>query len=1037
MKDYLLIFPTVFYHKVPTLNVCILAIQSITLALILTAYIPETNAYQVLKSRNVGIEDGLSQISVTSMVQDQNGNLWLGTQAGVDKFNGYDFVNLTKLAHLKNQLSGNLIYDLALDPISHNLWIATIGGLDKLNAQTSQLENISLPLPKGVNSNLIVRKILFTSSGMQWIGTNHGVYFKHPQDDEFALLSQSEIKINATDLLLNKDGMLIVATKSGLRRYDLNQNKWLSTLLPKNEITSITIDNKGRLWTGTNSHGVFVLSFNNDNVLTSTVNISVNDGLLSSLVNDLIQLKDMSMWIATAKGINVFEIHNDSNSYDSSTNDTFSVKQSAQLESNQNVISILEGTDGTVFYGTFESGLNIINPRQLIFDRAVIADATAVYDVEIINDTHIVVSTNKGLWQLDKHLNVVTPYNFLRTKDLDISYYTVTSMLYSKAENVTYLASKAGLGSIDHVSNTIKIYDLEDLNIYTLANANNGNIWLGTYDKGLMLYDPRQKSVLATYEMPLISTIATRDESVLVATIDGLYVLDLPSNTIKSYKKNNNQDKAVSDLSKDEDTNSWPDAKVITWISELSKTEVNNNEPAKFLLGTLGGGLILMSFDDSATPTFTTLFKDTKLASLSVGATIEDINGDIWVSTNNSLAKIDANLKNITFFDKHSGVNPSGYFIGAQASDSNGRIFFPGVAGLTYFHPNDIQKPEKKTKLQITKISTIKRSDPSTPNENSHAKTTLLKAPNSVELFADVILVSVHFAAIEYTGPEKIAYAYRLLGFDDRWQTLNPGERSVTFTNLSAGQYQLQLKSTNRYDDWSDSQLELNINVIPPWWQTKYFIAFFSLACILLIYLVFRWRTYHLKQQSEHLAHIIAEKTNELAAANKQLSKLVTLDPLTGILNRRGFNDAAKREFAKFKRSQQTFSIVLIDIDFFKLVNDSHGHEIGDCVLKKMAQLIQKHLRSLDIFSRWGGEEFIILMPNTPLSVSAEVSEKLREFISDTTFDIGNTAISLTITSGIAQVNEYDTLEDTVRRADKCLYQGKRLGRNMVVTETL
>ena len=130
----------------------------------------------------------------------------------------------------------------------------------------------------------------------------------------------------------------------------------------------------------------------------------------------------------------------------------------------------------------------------------------------------------------------------------------------------------------------------------------------------------------------------------------------------------------------------------------------------------------------------------------------------------------------------------------------------------------------------------------------------------------------------------------------------------------------------------------------------------------------------------------------------------------------------------RFTRGQDIFSIVLLDIDFFKKVNDNHGHNIGDDVLKSMSALILENLRTVDVFARWGGEEFIILLPSTNADKARLVAEKIRSLVEE--FDF-NEAGNITISLGVAQISSDSlSIEKAVDMADQALYISKRTGRN-------
>ncbi|MFA9374777.1 MAG: diguanylate cyclase, partial [Poseidonibacter sp.] len=166
--------------------------------------------------------------------------------------------------------------------------------------------------------------------------------------------------------------------------------------------------------------------------------------------------------------------------------------------------------------------------------------------------------------------------------------------------------------------------------------------------------------------------------------------------------------------------------------------------------------------------------------------------------------------------------------------------------------------------------------------------------------------------------------------------------------------------------------------------------------------------------------------------AKKELEKLASIDQLTGIYNRRMIEEFLQVEIDIAKRHEYDLSLIMIDIDFFKTVNDNHGHPIGDEVLNQIAKVISNNLRKSDIFGRYGGEEFLIICVETNANDAFTLSEKLRLAVGSHKFDdIGYKTISL----GVTNLKIADTLETLVKRADLALYKAKEEGRNKTVIE--
>jgi diguanylate cyclase (GGDEF)-like protein len=166
--------------------------------------------------------------------------------------------------------------------------------------------------------------------------------------------------------------------------------------------------------------------------------------------------------------------------------------------------------------------------------------------------------------------------------------------------------------------------------------------------------------------------------------------------------------------------------------------------------------------------------------------------------------------------------------------------------------------------------------------------------------------------------------------------------------------------------------------------------------------------------------------------AEKRLLAAATTDPLTGLANRSQFHLRAVTELNRARRRGEPVAVVLADVDHFKRINDEFGHEAGDRVLVRLAALLRDCLREVDVLARWGGEEFLALLPASDSGSAADVAERLRQAVAAVRIDLGGRTVQLTMSFGIAQVLDHHDLQQATARADQALYDSKRAGRNRV-----
>jgi len=181
--------------------------------------------------------------------------------------------------------------------------------------------------------------------------------------------------------------------------------------------------------------------------------------------------------------------------------------------------------------------------------------------------------------------------------------------------------------------------------------------------------------------------------------------------------------------------------------------------------------------------------------------------------------------------------------------------------------------------------------------------------------------------------------------------------------------------------------------------------------------------------------HLALQKAHrDLKAANEELTRLATTDFLTGVWNRRRFMELGEAEVARVRRSGRSFGMAMMDVDHFKSVNDTHGHDAGDNVLRTLAEACVDRLRNVDIVGRMGGEEFALILPETDPQGAMLTVERLREYLGELAIPIDSGALTVTVSIGVTTVKDpSDTIEAALKRADEALYQAKGSGRNKTV----
>lgn len=304
------------------------------------------------------------------------------------------------------------------------------------------------------------------------------------------------------------------------------------------------------------------------------------------------------------------------------------------------------------------------------------------------------------------------------------------------------------------------------------------------------------------------------------------------------------------------------------------------------------------------------------------------------------------------------------------------------------------------------------------------------------------------FAGLTFLAEGNLHFEVRMDGLEDAWHGTDSGE--ARYPALAAGEYALRVRSRVGDGPWGPDAV-FPFTVLPPWWQAWWFRILAGLAFIGLIFGVIRWRMASLRHHNQELAALVHQRTEELETANEALKAQSLTDSLTGLKNRRYLGATMPEDVAQVRRVHRELNakrrerihnnvdlaLVMVDLDHFKQVNDTHGHGAGDHVLKQVAEILQGATRDTDTVVRWGGEEFLIVARNAARRDAVVLVERIRARVEAHAFDLGDgVTIRKTCSIGFALMPflcaepEFMGWEEVVDVADHCLYVAKRSGRN-------
>ena len=413
----------------------------------------------------------------------------------------------------------------------------------------------------------------------------------------------------------------------------------------------------------------------------------------------------------------------------------------------------------------------------------------------------------------------------------------------------------------------------------------------------------------------------------------------------------------------------------------------------------------------------------------------EDSHGNLWLGSNDGLTLYNIETGNSLIFDLNDNLQGREFHVGSLLSLKDQSILMGGINGFNRFYPSDM--------VENTSFPTIVLTDFLVKGERRDFDVST-EYIEEIELNYRENFFTFEFKALDYTASSKNSYAYKLEGVDDNWIYID--DRShVSYTNIEGGEYTFRVKSVNGDQNWSKEELVVQVRIDSPPWRRWW--AYFSYISLILTFatVVLSWRLKQHKNEIirnkmfvEKLEEKVLERTIELKLVNKKLERLSSLDDLTSLYNRRYFEERYSSEWSRLQRVNLPLSVLMCDIDHFKLYNDYYGHQAGDRCIKKVAGIITEQcVRPTDIAVRYGGEEFLIVLPQTDEIGAMKVANAIRASINEESIkhEYSSTSSHITISIGVSTDIPQSDIDPKIliEKADKALYECKNNGRDQIV----
>lgn len=984
--------------------------------ILLTSSVFSTRASAQLQFRHITPENGLPHNFIQDIIQDRDGFIWLATAAGLSRYDGLEFTTYTS-GQKKTDLHGNYIVALLQDK-SGQIWVGTkSNGLSRLDTTTKSFTHFvhDPTAPKTLSSNSISHKALYEDiHGTIWVGTNHGgLDAINPETGQVTRYSEkltAYSNLGITRVLSiagipgdNTGRFLFVGTNKGLVQLDLQQEEVrhfsLKSANTEDDIpvNTLLVESRRAVWAGT-TQGLIALDSTTGVHIGIVHNPNNSTSLSHNIITDIQRDENSTLWIATeGGGLNNIDLA--TRTITRYTNDG---ANDLSLASNQISCLLIDRT-GALWIGAHGFGIDYLDPQLqkfTVYRPSAHADgalsSALTLDIFIENDNRIWLGTGGGLNSFSPKSQTFTTYN------VPASNFVHNVFIDSRGDHWVGTWG-AGVYRFDPATKEFTPFSLKGMAInrcFSFFEDSKGQLWIGTGMQGLYVVSPERTSFRQYSSSPdnpsslsdnLVHRVVEDSKgNIWVATLNGLNRYRENSGDFIRYLHDPNDQNSLSDNSV---KNILEDSDGTLWLT--TDSGLNRFDPVK--------------------GSFTAYFKVDGLPHNRVDSIIEDNDGIFWIGTPNGMSRFDPSTETFINFNHLDGLQGNIFNLVAK-KDNSGRLYFSGVTGLQVFDPDVIIPNHHEPPMAFLSYMVSENVIDQPPE-------------HEMVLGSDQNSLGFKYAALNYTQPTKNRYSYKLEGFDQEWHITK--ERRIRYTNLDPGRYLFRVKGSNNDGIWNDEGITVQVRVLPAWWETNVFRI--GIACLVLLtfWQLQRWRIRFIKVRNTQLESMVAARTAELENANAQLQTLAQTDALTQVSNRLKVDKVLEREVGRFQRYGNCFSVILIDLDHFKQVNDTYGHHVGDDVLKTVAHLLDNNTRTVDTVGRWGGEEFIVICPETPLDKAKNKAEQLRQLLTNHNFP---TTGQQTASFGVGTFTQDDTLTTFFVRIDNALYSAKEDGRNRVVT---
>jgi ligand-binding sensor domain-containing protein/signal transduction histidine kinase len=810
---------------------------------------------RTLRFERVGLEQGLSQESVLNVLQDKQGFIWFGTQAGLNRFDGYRMTPFRNDPDNAGSLPDNYV-TVSYEDDEGRLWFGTKGGLARFDSATQKFVR---HIPDGAGPGAAVRGVTALApdgKGGLWLGSGAGlrhfdpasgrfVQMRHDDDDPASLVDD-----RVAALAVDGAGALWVGTANGIDKLEAGANSFRHLRVEpthdarRNNILSLSMGPRETLWVGT-AAGLEAWRVGGDTPRRR--HIGEGDGVGDVRVLSLYHDAGANLWVGTdLDGLKWL---------DPATGKFVSYRNQGldrhSLSDNQ-VSSIRVDRTGTLWVGTLSGGANRVDLASGGFIRfkhtpgdAGGPGANKVRAIENAGDGWLWLgTTGGGLARFDPASGRSEHFRHDPARRDSVPDDVVTSL--ASAAGGLWVGTGAGLAWHDRTGGRFKLVPLgADPNanyVQALRLGRDGTLWIVTRNGLFALppggaplrswrHDPDDPASLGdNYGFALLED---RQGTIWIGTDSGLDRFDRASGKFTHFRPD------------PRDPDSLRHGRVYC-LFESSRGEL--------WVGTAGGLHRMVRKGDGA-PYFRLMRISDAHLSLPIGAVLEDGAGMLWASSTSGISRLDPVSGRHKAYTAEDGLVDGSFFVGAGWASPRGEMYFGGMNGMTGFVPSEVRDNPYPPTVLITDFSVFNRTRPLGGPGHEAQEITLS--------YRDAVF-SLEFAALHFADPHANRYTYRLEGFDQRWVETDASKRFATYTNLDPGRYVFHVRASNKDGVWSEAPATLAITITPPFWKTWWFRLLGAGLVLGCAYGGYRLRVHALVQHKNRLERQVGARTAEL-----------------------------------------------------------------------------------------------------------------------------------------------------------------------------